>query len=107
MKPLTNNTGITPMPGYLIVEMFERPKSGLIVRLDNKTEPAPEEQDVYVLEHCAGKDWEFSTELETGTRILALPGQMIPGFLEQRRYVYVIKEEQLLGIYDKGDAANN
>lgn len=95
------------MPGYLIVEMFERPKSGLIVRLDNKTEPAPEEQDVYVLEHSASNDWSFNEELVCGTKVLALPGQMIPGFLEQRRYVYMIEEKNLLGIYDKGAVQNN
>ena len=107
MKELKNDTGIMPMPGYLIIEMFERPKSGIIVRLDNQTQPAPEEQDVYVLEHTPGKDWEFNMALEPGTQILAVPtDRMIPGFLEKKRYVYIIAESNLLGTYEY-DPANN
>lgn len=100
MIPTKNDTGITPMPGFLIIEMFERPKSGLIVRLNNQEAPAPEEQDVYVLAHEPSDKWSFQAPLDVGTKILARPGTMIPGFLEKKRFVYIMEEANLLATYD-------
>lgn len=98
MKQLTNNVGFSPVPGHLIVEAFMRPKVGKIITLDKPNTEAPQDMQVYVLEHQASEKWMDTTgsEIKPGFEVIARPGGQLEFLLP--RYVYVIPETDVVAV---------
>ena len=98
MKQLTNNIGFSPVPGYLIVEAFFRPKIGKIITLDKPNTEAPQDLQVYVLEHQASEKWMDTqgSEIKPGFEIIARPSGQLEFMLP--RYVYIIPETDVVAV---------
>lgn len=98
MKQLVNNVGFSPVPGHIIVEAFLRPKIGKIITLDKSTTEAPQDMQVYVLEHNPSDKWLEGNDIEIkpGLEVIARPGGQLEFLLP--RYVYVIPETDVVAV---------
>ena len=110
--PTSNDTGFTPAPGYILVEIVPKPTDNKIIVLDGADKPAPAEEPTYVLEDSgvfAEEDFiavepinaqplqKFirKTFLPPGTRIAIMNGRGLTHLLP--REVVVAKREDIVG----------
>jgi hypothetical protein len=99
--PTSNDTGFTPAPGYILVEIVPKPTDGKIILLDGADKPAPDEEPTYVLEDSGvfattnKTTGEVNGVLSPGTRIAIMQGRGLNHLLP--RQVVVAKREEIVG----------
>ena len=93
--PTSNDTGFTPAPGYILVEVVPKPTDNKIIVLDDSAKPAPAEEPTYVLEDSGVFAEDDFLPLQPGTRIAIMNGRGLTHLLP--REVVVAKREDIVG----------